>query len=406
MALFCARYLTSLPFALGLSGSEIRRHAITGYYGFQDYAAALWWKHAYRVINTATDIDTDLYNKMLQAVARAMEAYSNPSNSLPGPGRRPTDAVQHRLQELAEDAHEWENNFKVEFRTRAIRNTIEYLLERGAKVNFQGGRGHKRTALHAAALADDVELTYLLLSQPKATPRLKDSEKLTAAGTAAKNGCNNALSVFISRGLASKPSQDGAGNTCLSIAMNSGNLNTAELLINDTSFDLNGYYGGKAHPNLPLHIATKTGLVEIVKLLLSSGRVDVNKADLSGRQALHYACGNGHDSIVELLLPVTDDHDVRDDRGTTPFHYAAKKGHAAVSNLLLERGKVDANSKDSFGRTPLLYAAKKGYEVIVKLLFEKGANIELRDNNGSTPLWNAITNRHEGIWLDAAYICR
>ncbi|KAI1196743.1 hypothetical protein F5X97DRAFT_202231 [Nemania serpens] len=73
MALFCARYLTSLPFTLGLGNNEISKHAITGYYGFQDYAAAFWWKHAYRVINTAQKGDTGLYNEdisiMLCAVA-------------------------------------------------------------------------------------------------------------------------------------------------------------------------------------------------------------------------------------------------------------------------------------------------------------------------------------------------
>ncbi|RYP43713.1 hypothetical protein DL768_009760 [Monosporascus sp. mg162] len=527
-------------FPKGLDGasSEIRKHAITGYYGFQDYAAAFWWKHAHRVINTATDIDTDLYNKMLHSVARAMEAYGNSNNSLPEPGRCPTDAVQHRLQELADDAHEWEDNFKIEFRARAIRNTIEillteesasethcstltlygsvrykchkpwcqsfyrgferredrdkhllehdrpfrccvegcygneigfpsesdlrrhterlhstqptiqfasprplkseplvicsaaatgdlakvkacllagipidtatkntggetplylaarnghihicqYLLERGADVNFQGSRGHKRTALHAAALADDVELTHLLLSQPKATPQLRDNQRVTAAGTAAKNGCNNALSAFISRGLASQSCHDAANNTCLSIAMVSGHLNTAELLINDSSLDLNKGYGKMGYTKLPLHMAAKTGSVKIVKLLLSSERVDINKADPSGRRALHYACENGHDSIVKLFLPVVDDHDARDDSGTTPFQYALQKGHAAVINLFLESGKVDANSKTNSGLTPLTWAIMHKHEPIVKLLLEKGANVESIGNNGLTAL--------------------
>ncbi|KAH8592598.1 hypothetical protein B0O99DRAFT_716361, partial [Bisporella sp. PMI_857] len=128
MALFCARYLTSRPFALGLSGSEIRKHAIMGYYGFQDYAAAFWWKHAHRVTEKATEIDGDLYNGTLQAVSRAMEAYGSFNNSVPEPGRCCTDTVSFRLNELAEDAREWENNFKIKFRTRAIRNTIEVLL--------------------------------------------------------------------------------------------------------------------------------------------------------------------------------------------------------------------------------------------------------------------------------------
>ncbi|KAK5631888.1 hypothetical protein RRF57_007602 [Xylaria bambusicola] len=546
MALFCARYLTSLPFTLGLGGSEISKHAITGYYGFQDYAAAFWWKHAHRAINTATDIDMDLYNKMLCAVARAMEAYGNPNNSFLEQGQCPTDVVRHRLQELAGDAHEWENNFKIEFRTQAIRNTIEallaeegaseahcsiltlyssvrykchkpwcqsfyrgfkrpedrdqhllehdrpfrccvegchgnqigflskadlnrhterlhstqpsihfaspralksepriirsaaaagdlakvkacfqagvpidtatkkkggvtplylaaknghihicqYLLERGADVNFQDDRGH--TALHAAALLDDVELTHLLLSQPEANPHLKDRENFTAAGTAAKNGCNNTLSVFISRGLASQSRQDDAGRTCLSIAMNSGNLNTIKLLINNASSDLNHYYSEMGDSTLPLHAATKSGWVEIVKLLLSSGRVDVNKVDLSGRRALHHACENGRDSIVELFLPIIDDHNAKDYSRTTPFQYAFKKRHWSVVKLLLEKGaNIELNDEDS--ETPLSLAAENGYDAIVKLLLENGANIESKDRYGQTPLSLAAENGYDAI---------
>ena len=151
----------------------------------------------------------------------------------------------------------------------------QYLLERGADVNFQGDRGLKRTVLHVTTLADDLELTHLLLSQPDATPQLKAKDLFTAAGSAAKNGCNKALSIFISRGLASQPNQDAEGRTCLSIALDSGNLETVELLVNDASLDLNKEYGSKYQSELPLHTAARIGLVKIVKLLLSSGRVEL-----------------------------------------------------------------------------------------------------------------------------------
>ncbi|KAH8684930.1 hypothetical protein BGZ61DRAFT_548682 [Ilyonectria robusta] len=485
MALLCARYLTSFPFTLGLSDSEIEKHAITGYYGFQDYAAAFWWKHAYQVIDIAADIDKDLYNRTLQAVARAMEAYGNTRNSLPEPHESPAHVVKRRLEELGEDSREWENNFNIEFRTRAIRNRIEvllneegasekhcaiitlygvvrykcpkpwcqsfctgferredrdqhllehnrpfrcsiegcygkevgfpsesdlsrhterlhltqptirfasprlpkgelggicsaaatgslakvkacllagipidtttnnkggqtplflaakgghiqicqYLLEQGANVNFQGSLGHKRTALHIAAWEDDAELTHLLLSQPKVTPQLKDTHDLTAAGTAAKKGCNNALSAFISRGLASLPGQDFAERTCLSIAIDCGNLKTVELLINDTSLDLNKDYREGVHSGLPLvlplHLASSRGLVDIAKLLLSSGRVDVNKVDPAGRQALYYALKNRRDSVVKLLLPLIDNRAAIEESGRTLLSHASEKGDTA-----------------------------------------------------------------------------
>ncbi|CEI67558.1 unnamed protein product [Fusarium venenatum] len=36
-----------------------------GYYGFHDYATALWWKHVQQVL-TASELDTELARKVLQ----------------------------------------------------------------------------------------------------------------------------------------------------------------------------------------------------------------------------------------------------------------------------------------------------------------------------------------------------
>lgn len=86
-------------------------------------------------------------------------------------------------------------------------HSCQILLERGADANFQHDWGPKKTVLHVATLADDLELTHLLLSQPE-VKQLRNKDLFTSDGSAAKHGCNKALSIFISRGLASQPSQD------------------------------------------------------------------------------------------------------------------------------------------------------------------------------------------------------
>lgn len=113
-----------------------------------------------------------------------------------------------------------------------------------------------------------------------------------------------------------------------------------------------------------------------MKLLLSSGRVDINKGDLSGRRAIHHACEQGYGSVVELLLPVIDDHNARDDSGATPFQYTAKKGDVAVVKLLPKSGKADADSI----RTLLLRVTEKGHAKVAMLLLENSANLNSRDN--------------------------
>jgi ankyrin repeat protein len=53
--------------------------------------------------------------------------------------------------------------------------------------------------------------------------------------------------------------------------------------------------------------------------------------------------------------------------------------------LLLEKG-ADSNLGDNDGRTPLAWAAEKGREETVKILLENGANVNSTDNYGQTPL--------------------
>ncbi|RYO82219.1 hypothetical protein DL766_006352 [Monosporascus sp. MC13-8B] len=89
-----------------------------------------------------------------------------------------------------------------------------------------------------------------------------------------------------------------------------------------------------------------------------------------------------------------------------PVLYAAENGYEGVVKLLLETGKVDANSKDRFNRTPLSYAAAnghgmndRGHEGIVELLLETGkVNADSKDKGGQIPLSYAAENGHKGIF--------
>lgn len=56
------------------------------------------------------------------------------------------------------------------------------------------------------------------------------------------------------------------------------------------------------------------------------------------------------------------------------------------ANLLLETGKVDVNAREERGQTALFGAASQGYNSVVRLLADHGADLEVRDNNGNTPV--------------------
>jgi len=58
--------------------------------------------------------------------------------------------------------------------------------------------------------------------------------------------------------------------------------------------------------------------------------------------------------VVKLLLDTGKvDIDVKDVSGSTPLSRAAMNGHEALVKLLLDTGKVDVDSKGRDGHTPL-----------------------------------------------------
>ena len=59
-------------------------------------------------------------------------------------------------------------------------------------------------------------------------------------------------------------------------------------------------------------------------------------------------------------------------------------------NLLLDRGAA-VDLKDNNGRTPLFYAISWNHSIVkMNLLLDRGATVDLKDNNGRTPLFYAI----------------
>ena len=87
------------------------------------------------------------------------------------------------------------------------------------------------------------------------------------------------------------------------------------------------------------------------------------------RSLLSWAAQRGHEAIVKLLLETGKvDVNSRGTLGQTPLSWAAERGHEAVVKLLLEIGKVDVDSRDMSGQTPLSRAAQGGHEAVVKLL--------------------------------------
>ncbi|PVI02625.1 hypothetical protein DM02DRAFT_701085 [Periconia macrospinosa] len=87
--------------------------------------------------------------------------------------------------------------------------------------------------------------------------------------------------------------------------------------------------------------------------------------------------------IVELLLSTGKvDIDAKDSYGQTPLSRAAVKRHRDIVELLLNTGKVNVNAKDRDGLTLLWWAAENGHRDIVELLLNTG-NVDTMDEQVS-----------------------
>jgi ankyrin repeat protein len=149
----------------------------------------------------------------------------------------------------------------------------------------------------------------------------------------------------------------------------------------------------------PLWWAAKEGHEAVVKLLLATGKVDVDFKDKLSQTPLWWAALGGHEAVVKLLLATGKvDVDSKDNSGQTPLWWAIKGGHEAVVKLLLATGKVDVNFKDNDSHTPLWWAVMGGHEAVVKLLLATGrVNVDFKDKDSRTPLWWAIKGGHEAV---------
>jgi ankyrin repeat protein len=78
--------------------------------------------------------------------------------------------------------------------------------------------------------------------------------------------------------------------------------------------------------------------------------------------------------------------------GEAALHIVAKRGDTTYVNYLLARG-ADPNIKDGQGNTPLLVAVNNGASGVIDLLVKGGANVNLGNGSGETPLIRAVQRR-------------
>ena len=143
--------------------------------------------------------------------------------------------------------------------------------------------------------------------------------------------------------------------------------------------DKNGnYFPG----NTPLHIACKTGNMEIVKYLLKEG-AEIDSKDFASWTPLHFACQYSHLEITKYLIEEGAEVNCCNNFGWTPLHIASEKGDLNLVEYLLDH-RADINKQDMYGQTALHIAARNKIEIVKYLLYQ-GADKTIKDNKHKTP---------------------
>ena len=136
----------------------------------------------------------------------------------------------------------------------------------------------------------------------------------------------------------------------------------------------------------PLMTVARTGAVDAAKVLLAHGAKVDSRESWHGETALMWAAAQSHPDMIKTLL-------------------AAGADINAASTVVHWERQVTAEPRDKWlplgGFTALMFAARENCIECVKVLAGAGANLNLADPDGITPMVNSIINGHYDVaaWL-------
>ncbi|KAI9709714.1 MAG: hypothetical protein M1820_003116 [Bogoriella megaspora] len=324
LAMSCITYLNMEDFSSkklsgyheAISASDLRSEGtLVTESPFLDYAASYWWLHL-------ATIDPKSYS----ALRPQLNQFFNTSRG--------------NFDYWASVVRYTQGEYKYPFGLRplhvaslhGLKNLTLDILESDPEC-VNSGTSDGRTALHVAIENGQDDLTELLIN---ANARLEaaDSAKRQPLHLATEIGNERAIRQLITAG-ADVNAALADGQTPLTMAMENKADELVELMLENADLGSSLSDGRSL-----MHLAAQTGNESCILRILQTKEKSLNMKDAAGWTPLHFACENGHQSVVEVLLDKGAITFPSDKNGWTPLHAAIKRQHAECAALLLQAKEV------------------------------------------------------------------
>lgn len=104
---------------------------------------------------------------------------------------------------------------------------------------------------------------------------------------------------------------------------------------------------------------------------------DIHATTTTGATALHVACQNGKDSVIQHLIQNGANISAINVKGQTPLHLSAGCSSQSDGLELLVEAKAPLNERAKDGKTALHFACVKGPPSRVQMLITNGALVNI-----------------------------